>query len=185
MKAFLKKKLMMSLPIIIGALLIVGFLAIRVTNIFGKSEMNIITSSTLMEVVDIAELSTAKFYYNGIAEVKDGDKVKCYVRYDSEVTAGIEMKDITYDIDYDNKIIKPKLPKVRIIDNTLVGKQYILPENSDVDMVEIRKICKADSKKESEEASELFAVAEENLKYVVEGLLQPLTQTHGYTISWE
>ena len=93
-KKTLKKKMIIYAPIIVGVLVVVILSGLRLSGSFSKGESKTLTVSTLIKTVDIAELSTAQFTYNGIAEVyksKDSDKIKCRIRYEAIVKAGVNM----------------------------------------------------------------------------------------------
>ena len=114
----ISRKFYIQLPIIIGiiGLLIVVFLKVG-ENLKKERNTKIITEATLIDVVDIAELSTAEFIYNGIAEIpkkEHSNEILCRVRYKAKVKASINMEDIKFDIDDKKKKITPILPKIKI-----------------------------------------------------------------------
>ena len=63
---------------------------------------NVITSSQLKNAINISQLSTAEFVYNGIAEKyadESTEEVECYIAYDANVKVGIQMEDVAFNID--------------------------------------------------------------------------------------
>lgn len=180
--------LMRWLPLLIGALILFGSTALKSKGIFDKGETTLITKSSLIDTVDIAELSTAEFTYNGIAEVPDEkeDEIKCYVRYEAKVNASVNMQDIDFVIDDVNKTIKPELPEIKLVAtlNDQEGFSFI-PEKSDVDLQEIIDICNADVTKEATQTSAIYDSAEENLKDIIQALTYPIVKSEGYTLIWE
>lgn len=69
---------------------------------------NVITSSQLKNAINISQLSTAEFVYNGIAEKyadESTEEVECYIAYDANVKVGIQMEDVAFNIDEENKVI--------------------------------------------------------------------------------
>ena len=135
---------------------------------------NIVTSSTLKEAINISDLSTAKFIYNGITEIYKGEKLVGHIKYDAEVKAGIDMKEVKFEIDKQNLIVKPILPEIKI-QASIVEEQKLsfIPENITLDVSEALKLCQDDVEKEAKESSELFEVAEENLQNTIEALIYP------------
>lgn len=68
------------------------------------STATIITESQLQEVVTINKLSTARSVYKGVAvKYNDDGSIAYHVYCKSDVTAGINMKDIAYTIDGETK----------------------------------------------------------------------------------
>ena len=156
---------------------------------FKEGETKTITKTTLMDTVDIAELSTAEFTYNGIAEIpknKKSKKIKCRVQYEAKVKASVNMEDIDFEIDNEAKTVKPVLPKIKLTATLDDQKGFsFLPEDTKVDMQEVLKACKKDVMGEAKQASELYNSAEENLKDIIQALTYPIITSKGYTLIWE
>lgn len=153
-----------------------------------KEEPVIITSSTLTNAIDISELSTAQFTYNGIAELYKGEdkqKVICHVRYNATIKAGIDMGDVKWEINEANKTVTPTLPEIKITANPVDEKALsFIPSNPKAELNEILKACSEDAEREALGSNELVKAAEENLKSIIEGLLYPILSPQGYTIVW-
>ena len=149
---------------------------------------NTVTSSILKKAVDIDDLSTAQFVYNGIAEkYKDNGKDVAYrISYDSVVKAGIRMSDVQFDIDDKEKTITVTLPDIIITSVSVdVNTLSYMPENpSGSDIKMDLATCENDVKRESEESEKFYSYAQENLKAVIEGLVNPLIQDKGYSLDW-
>lgn len=153
----------------------------------GKAQT--LTKTKLEKAINISELSTAEFVYNGIVQVyqEDGSKnLKYNVRYDASVKIGIQMDKVSFEIDNEARTIKPVLPEISInnisIDPSDIG--YI-PDNATVDLKEAFVACKKDAQEEASKTEELYAVAEENVKSTIEALLSPILDSNGYTIVWD
>ena len=73
-----------------------------------------VTSTQLKKAVNIENLSSAEFVYNGIAEKhKDNsDEIEYRVAYEATVKVGVKMSDIDFDIDQSNKVIVPACPRL-------------------------------------------------------------------------
>ena len=75
----------------------------------------VITVSTLQEIVNVSELSTYTAVYNGIAQVMNGEdpeKTDYYVSYEAKVYAGIDFEDIGIAVDDEAKAISVEIPEV-------------------------------------------------------------------------
>lgn len=177
--------------IVLGIAIIIFSISIliRLNAIFSSNRENILTSSSLLDVVDVSELSTAQFTYNGIAEVyKDKEKkeVTCYIRYNSVVKAGINMEDIRFEVDNEEKIVNVFIPQVTITANIVDTKSIsFIPENTNINLSDAIKVCENDAEKEANENAELKKIAKENLESTIRALLIPLLQEQGYTIDWK
>lgn len=170
------------------AMSIILLLFILLLSLGGCSKETIITESTLEKAVEVSDLSVAEYNYNGIYEHKkdDSDKVDYRIKYKAFVKVGINMADIQFAIDEDNKTVTPTLPKLSINDVIIDADTLsYMPENPDVEVKDAIKYCKQDAKSGAEEDKNLNEVAEENLKSVVEALIKPLLDSAGYTIKWD
>lgn len=184
-------KSLIWVPLIAGIAFLILVSVLKLNGVFEKKEPEIITNSTLMRTVDVSELSTAEFIYNGIAEIYEGDDadtdtVKCRVRYKARVKAAINMDEITFDIDDEKKTVRPSLPKISLkasLDNQ-EGLSFI-PENSKIDLQEAMEACEKDVTAEAKENEELYQSAEENLQDVIEALTYPILNAKGYSLVWE
>ena len=148
----LKKKRI--IPIIAGLAIIIIIATIIIPIIANKSNSaKIVTSSQLEKAVNISDLSTAEFVYNGIAEKYKDDnpeKEKYNIKYDASVKVGINMNDIDFNIDNSNKTITPILPEIKInsisVDESSLS--YI-PKNPDMELNEILDCCQIDAQNEA------------------------------------
>lgn len=181
------KKKIFSVVIIVVIVLVVGSIfGPTVINKIGKD--NVITSAQLEKAIDISQLSTAEFVYNGVAEKYDDDKpeeVECYIAYNANVKVGIQMEDVKFDIDEDKKTVTPVLPEITVNIATLDEKAIsYIPKNPDISLKEIIVLCKEDAMDEANNSEKLYQTAEENLRAVIEALLSPILENAGYSIEW-
>ena len=179
---------------IIGSVLVLGIVAaaagLFVPNAVQKiTKESVITSSQLEKAVDISELSTAEFIYNGIADkYSDGnlEETECHIAYASTVKVGIALDQITFTIDEEKKTVTPVLPEITV--NTVTvdpDSLSFIPQNPDVELKDIMTVCKEDALKEASESKELYQTAEENLQSAIEAPLSPILKNAGYTMQWE
>ncbi|MCD8019886.1 MAG: DUF4230 domain-containing protein, partial [Clostridiales bacterium] len=176
------KKIILIIVIVAVVVVAGGVLA---PSIFSKiTGEDVVTSSQLEKAIDMDQLSTAEFVYNGIAEKyreKNPEKIQCYISYHATVKVGIQMDDIEFDINQDEKTITPILPsiEVNIADVEEDSISYI-PKNPDLELKEVYSLCKEDAINEANNSEELYEMAEENLQSVIEALLTPILSKSGY-----
>lgn len=181
-------KHLFSIIICIG-IIAIGLAGLYRFGFFNKEDtVSIDTSSLLTNAVDIAELSTAEFKYRGIADIyKDENRKKllCRVCYNAVVKAGIDMKNVLFDIDDENKTVTATLPeidlKVTIIDEQSMA---LLPSNADVEIDRMLKSSKEDAESEARKSPELISTAQSNLRATIEGLTYPILKAKGYSLVW-
>lgn len=178
--------------IIFGILLLV--IVIFIIGCIEKIENNkekLITSSTLTNIVEISELSTAEYEYNGIAEVykdESNKKIKCYIKYKALVKAKIDINDIILTKDEINKVLNVELPEMTLDTSIICDSSEdfsFIPNEVKIELDEIMLSCKNDVTKETLEAEGLLKVAEKNLKDKIEAFLYPILNTTGYMIMWK
>lgn len=181
----MKKKIIL---LVIIAAILAAMASILLPTVIHKSEKeHVITSAQLEKAIDISQLSTAEFVYNGVAEKYDDKhkKVECYIAYNANVKVGIQMEDVKFDIDKEKKTVTPVLPEITIniaaLDENAIS--YI-PENPDISLKEVIILCKEDAMNEANNSEKLYQTAEENLRAVIEALLSPILDNAGYSIVW-
>lgn len=181
---FQKKKKLLFVAIAVVIVVTLVFLPVLFNH--GKSGTTI-SKATLKKAVNISKLSTAEFTYEGITE-KTNDKGEAiyHIYYEASVNAGMNLKDIDFDIDHNNKTVTPILPEMAIstpvIDESVIE---FLPTDANVDMREVIEICKADANKEIENAPIIKETALRNMHTTIEALLMPILNSNGYKIVWQ
>ena len=181
------RKLILAAALVLAVLVVGSLFGPNVMNKIGKE--NVITSSQLEKAIDISQLSTAEFVYNGIVEKYDDDKpekVECYIAYHADVKVGIQMEDVEFEIDEENKTVTPILPEISVNIAALDENEIsYIPKNPDIPLKEIIVLCKEDAVREANDSKKLYQTAEENLKAVIEALVSPILEHAGYTIKWQ
>ena len=110
------------LPKLVIVLVLIAFIA------------GIVFATQLKKAVNIENLSSAEFVYNGIAEKhKDNsDEIEYRVAYEATVKVGVKMSDIDFDIDQSNKVIVPRLPEIAVNSVAVdVNSLSYMPKNPD------------------------------------------------------
>ena len=181
-------KKLFRLVLIIGIAVVLAAGLFRFVLLNSSKNVNIITSSTLTKAIDIADLSTAEFKYRGIAEIYSDESrknVRCRVCYNAVVKAGINMKDVEFDVDTECKVVMAALPEIGIKVNVIDEQSMsVLPSNTDVAIADMLKYSKEDAEKEATESGELKNVARENLESTIKALLLPILKPQGYTLEF-
>lgn len=152
-----------------------------------NAQPTIVTSSELEKVVGLSDLYTATFVYNGIATYKDEKgSEKYHIQYIAHVDAGIDMSQIHFDTDDENKIIYPIIPEITI-QNPVVDSNSIefFEENPNLSIPEIRTLCQEDALEEAQKTDLLYNTAKENLRNTIKALLTPIADSRGYQVKWE
>lgn len=179
--------------LIILLLLTLGTAVVLVMAINGKfdvkEEIKTLTSSALMDTIDIAELSASEFRFNGIATIynkKKTTKVDCQIKYEAIVKASIDMKEVIVDLDDSNKIAYIELPKITIKPMIITKEDSFdfMPNDVTYGIEEITEICKKDAEEEAVKSNRLIEIAEENLKDTIKALLIPILDEFDYEIVW-
>lgn len=183
--------------IIIGLVKFIMLIIVIIAGLFvyqtiqSRNSAQVITNATLTDIINISDLSTAEFIYNGIATVyKDvnKEKVKYNIKYNSIVKASIDMQKVDFEIDNENKKIKPILPEIELTP-TLIADSYdsfsFIPYDTNIELDEIINVCKEDSIIEASESTELRETAKQNVQNTIEALLCPIVENYEYQIIWD
>lgn len=145
---------------------------------------HVITVSNLEKIIDLSELSTSTSVYNGIAEVpnlKDPEKIDCYVAYEAKVQAGIDFSAIDIDIDEEHKLVRITLPQVHLqeADVDITSLDYIfVDDRANTATVSERayKACQEDVNGESQRQEEILELARQNAENTITALIEPFIQ---------
>lgn len=180
-----KIKFPVKILILIAVVVIVaGFAVMKTVLKQGKKPPEVITVSTLQEIVNVSELSTYTAVYNGIAQVMNEDKpenVDYYVSYEAEVYAGIDFQNVQIDVDNEAKKIQIKLPEVNItkVDVDIASMDFIFynnKANTSTVSQEAYKACEADVQQESEKQEAIYELARQNACNVLTALVRPIVE---------
>ena len=147
-----------------------------------KKQAEIVTVSTLQEIINVSELSTFTAVYNGIAQVMNADDpelVDYYVSYEAKVNAGIDFEDIYIDVDEDTFTVHITVPPVTLTDvnvdiSSLDFIFYNEKANTSTVTEEAFKACEDDVEKESQEQEAIYELAEQNAQNVLTALVKPI-----------
>ncbi len=179
----------MKTKVIISLIIIVVLLATGIgvyVYLVHKNSPTLTTSSTLANVIDKYDLETVDYKYNSIATMKDGDKDMYYVRYDGDVKLGVDLNEVTFDVNQRNKTITVNVPKATVqtiqvnpVDFIFVKEKY----ETDTVIVDARQLCKSDLEGKVSSNTELYDRAWNNATGMIDGIIKPLSE--GYKVKYE
>ena len=197
------KRRVRIMPIIAIAIVVIVIIAVIAFILPGQSSKlqkeNYNTATALAKAVEIDNLATAEFIYNGIAEHyreegqarnpllfwKSDDPVDYRVCYKATVKAGIDMRNVQFSVDEPNKAITVKLPEISLTSKVDPNGMQFIPEGTDADMQAIFQLCEEDVENEARQSENLYKTAQENLRGTIEALTKPVVSSGGYTLNWE
>lgn len=184
----------------ICSLVCLFFALVTVFKSTNNNKANTITSHTLMEAINIEELSSCELVYNGIVPIYESStskEIECYARYESFLKVGIDLSDVKIiDIDTKNKTVEISIPPMHIIGSPSIDEKSIECLDTGTatvfseiwgDEPKLKKVltaCKSDVLSEAEQKQQVFDIAKNNLKLTFEALLKPLLQKDNYSIVW-
>ena len=175
-------KYIISVCFIIVAIIVFLFVKEKMFNRESKPE--IISKSTLERVINVSDLSTFEAIYNGIAVVTNEEKpenIDYYVSYEAKVKAGIDFEKVNLEVNEDEKIITVILPEVKITDVNvdIASLDYIFMNkraNTETVSAQAYKQCIDDVTKESNSTTEIYELAKQNARNIVEALIKPFVE---------
>ena len=152
----------------------------------------VITETTLKNIIDVSELSTFEAVYNGVARIADeadANVIDYYVSYEATVKAGIDFDAINIDLNKQTKVITITLPKVKINDTNvdISSLDYIFVDkaaNTSTVSGQAYKKCIEDAESKSMTEEEIYNIAEENARNIIKALVLPFISQldEGYSL---
>lgn len=167
--------------VLVIVVLVMAFIVIPTAR-NSKKQAQVITVSTLQEIIDVSELSTFTAVYNGIAQVMNQDNpesVDYYVSYEAKVNAGIDFEQVRIDLDKEAKTIRITMPPVELTEvNVDISSLDFIFYNQKLNTSTVTetayKACEADVEKESQEQQAIYDLAEQNAKNILTALVKPI-----------
>ena len=183
----MKKILKDITPIVVSVVICVLVVSLYFGGAFEKKEMTIMTSSTLTDMLEAADLSTAEYIYNGVAQgFIQGRAEELYINYKAVVKYTVDFSQITFDIDDTAKTVKPIFPEYTFVVDLLEEEEFkYYPKNADIHMKDIYIICEKDVEQAANDNAALKSAAEENLRNTIKALFEPILSAAGYTLILE
>ena len=173
-------------PILL-AVLVVGAVAWFTADRQARQERDpaeIITETTLKQIINVSELSTFTAVYNGIAEVASGEdpeQVDYYVSYEARVDAGVDFEGVDIAVDHEAKEVTITLPEVTItqanVDIASLDFIFYNPAaNTATITQEAFRACEADVEAECRRQRDIYELAEQNAENVLRALVSPILE---------
>lgn len=176
----LSKKYLIAL-ICFFIVIILIITTIMFVNKNSRKNLEIITKSNLEKIINVSDLSTLEAVYNGIAKVtnnEEPDEVAYYVSYDAKIKAGIDFQEVDINLDNEKKVIKVKIPEIKIndINVDIASLDYIFMDdksNTETVSEQAYKKCIEDVTNEINTEDAIYELAKENAQNVIEALIKP------------
>lgn len=178
-----------KLKLLVWVLVLLAVAALAVTLVLPRLQQagqppEIITVSTLQEIVNVSRLSTYTAVYNGIAQVMNPDKPEetdYYVSYEAKVYAGIDFDRVQIRVDNEAKMIYVEIPEVDItkVDVDIASMDFIFyndKANTATVSQEAYRACEADARQESEKQEDIYQLAKQNACNVLTALIKPIVE---------
>ena len=189
-----KKVSILSVVIVLAVVTVLGlFVAPKVFQKPAKQE--VVTVSTLEQVVKTSSLSTYETVYNGIAvsmNEKKPDQIDYYVAYTATVKAGLDFNAIKISKDDENHKIIVDLPEITLQEPTVkIENMDFIFINKKISQDGITaaayKKCIDDVTAESKQQGAIYEYAQQNAENLISGLIQPFVNQLGekYTIEFQ
>ena len=183
MKNILKRLSKKSLVILICCFIVVILIitTILFVNKNSRKKLEIITKSNLEKIINVSDLSTLEAVYNGIAKVtnnEEPDEVNYYVSYDAKIKAGIDFQQVDINLDNEKKVIKVKIPEIKIndINVDIASLDYIFMNdkaNTKTVSEQAYEKCIEDVTSEVDTEDAIYELAKENAQNIIEALIKP------------
>lgn len=164
----------------------IGFIVWKVKgiNYFNAHRVNTVNTTTLEKMLDIAELSTINYYYNGFTKKIVDGKEKYVVAYEGNVKAGYNFAKIKKNVDNNNKVITLTLPEPEIqvisvdegsLDYMFRDKKY----NNESVFRDALSICKVNLESKIKQEKDFYKMVRENAVSTLNGLIKPYLKAVG------
>ena len=182
---FARHKAVWISAIVICVITVVSVIAApRIIAASQPQQPEVITVPTLQRIINLSDLSTSTSVYNGIAEVTDEDdpeKIDYYVSYKAKVKAGIDLNEVTIEIDDEAKIVSITLPQVHLteVNVDITSLDYIFLDdgaNTSTVSSQAYKACEADANVESQQQGQILELARQNAENTINALVEPFVQ---------
>lgn len=176
------RKWMMILIVVLAAVAVL--VALRVNEHRKKPEPQVLTVSTLTDMIPVSDLSTVTSTYNGVAEVmneKNPDKLDYYVAYEAKVQAGVNFDELQPEIDEASKTVTIRVPdayfKKANVDMASLDFMFNSKKANTSGVTErAYKACQEDAERECSSSEAILELARENAVNTVEALTCPLVE---------
>ena len=138
--------------------------------------------SNLIDTKEIARLSVTEFIYNGIAQSFNGKEEPDYnVMYKSTVKVSVDVNNINYSIDEENKVVTFVFEEFDIGRPVVdVSSISVIPHQSNLYMDEVIALCRNDAAEAACQSEKLISTAEDNLRSILEAWYSPVFEGYSF-----
>lgn len=158
-----------------------------------EGKVTTISESSLKEILEISQMSTAEYTYNSIVQKFTEDNELAYsVCYNGIIKAGVDFSEIKLDIDNESRTINVTVPDAKITSVTVeAGRlEYIFADdkyNTETVSSEAYALAVNDLEQKASESQKILIPAKENAISTVKALLNPWSKEidgeNGYEIN--
>ncbi len=158
-----------------------------------EGKVTTISESSLKEILEISQMSTAEYTYNSIVQKFTEDNELAYsVCYNGIIKAGVDFSEIKLNIDNESRTINVTVPDAKITSVTVeAGKlEYIFADdkyNTETVSSEAYALAVNDLEQKASESQKILNPAKENAISTVKALLNPWSKEidgeNGYEIN--
>lgn len=158
-----------------------------------EGKVTTISESSLKEILEISQMSTAEYTYNSIVKKFTEDNELAYsVCYNGIIKAGVDFSEIKLDIDNESRTINVTVPDAKITSVTVeAGRlEYIFADdkyNTETVSSEAYALAVNDLEQKASESQKILNPAKENAISTVKALLNPWSKEidgeNGYEIN--
>ena len=175
------KKYILILTSIIIILLFILIFFITLTNSKKNISKQVITVSTLEDIINVSELSTFQAIYNGVCSVnnkENPEEIDYHVSYNAIVKVGINFEDVKININESEKKVTASLPDIKInnVSVDIASLDFIFQNdksNTQTISESAYKACIADVEEESSKEKKIYDLASQNAKNIIRALIEP------------
>lgn len=164
-----------------------GIFFVKKTVFSEKKAPEIITETSLYDVVNANQLSTYQCVYNDICTVYDKEEPSVaayYCAYEAKVNAGIDFTQVQIqveEVDEKLRVIHVTVPKVTIEEPVVdIAKLDYMFMDSDANnstvSEEAYKACIADVSQKSKTEIKIFNLAQKNAENIIKALIKPFVE---------
>lgn len=162
--------------IVLGLLLFIGIATSK------EGEVEIISESSLKEMIEISELSTIEYTYNSTVTVKDKKTEKYHVAYEGTIKAGFDFDKIDVKHKESKRKIVITIPEIKItsvnvnensLDYIFIKEKY----DTEKTFEEAFNACEKDLAKKAKKNETIFKMGRESAIEVISALMKPYEDT--------
>lgn len=171
------KKLGKGTKLIISGVATVIVVAILLVIIFapvGRTTFD--AKTTLQEILEISNLSTVQYTYNGVAEVKNEEETKYYVYYEGKVRAGFDISQVEVIQNEDNMIATIPALTIHTVEVDEGSMDYIFLKSkydTETTFAEALNACKKDLLEELEDNTTFIETGRDSARDTILALMEP------------